>query len=69
MGEESITEPPPWKNACMTAPSFARDWGSAPVSKVRDVPMPITGSSSPELGIGRSISGALAADFASTPRV
>ena len=55
-----MTVPLPAKKACITSASLARDCASSAVSKVREVPMPITGRSSPELGMGRWISGSLA---------
>jgi hypothetical protein len=57
MGEESITVPPALKKACITSVNWANACGSFGVSKVRDVPIPITGIGSPELGMARVISG------------
>src|SRR4051812_43834396 len=55
IGDVSITRPPPAAKRSTTGTSFAR---AAPAtSNVCHVPRPMTGRSSPELGIGRSCTG------------
>jgi hypothetical protein len=47
--------PPAATNAAITPASGARSSGFEPTSKTFDVPSPITGRGSPDLGIGRVI--------------
>src|SRR5689334_17144248 len=58
--------PPPATSACTTAERCACFSGSFSKSKMTAVPMPITGSCSPECGIGRVAIGCSAARPAGT---
>jgi len=53
IGLESISVPPPAKNACSTSRRRARSTAPLPMSKVSQVPMPTTGRRCPEDGMAR----------------
>src|SRR5690242_12384017 len=53
MGEESTMRPPPSMRRRSTSPRAARNAASLPISKLCQVPSPITGIASPLDGTGR----------------
>src|SRR6476620_7740312 len=53
IGDESMSRPPPWKNARITSAQESRPAGSSPTLNVIQLPSPTSGSRSPVDGIGR----------------